>query len=67
MKTLTLVDVHVSSELWEKKFDRGSSGRLAPADTTTVRVDTSGIVEEDVSRHAIDPPPRHIIGPLPER
>ncbi len=67
MKTLTLVDAHVSSELWEKKFDSGSSGRLGPAVTTVVRVDVVGMVEEDVSCRALGPPPRHIIGPLPER
>ena len=33
MKTLTLIDVHVSSELWEKKFDIVFRGRLAPAVT----------------------------------
>ena len=67
MKTLTLVDAHVSSELWEKKLDRVSRGHLAPASTAEVCVDVAGSVEEGVSRRALGPPPRHIIDPLPER
>ncbi len=57
---------YVSCEIWEKKFDRGSRGRLAPAVTTAVCVDVVGMVEEYVSRCTLRPPTRHVVRPPPE-